>query len=203
MLYSFVVNKKIAVLILVIGAVGLGIWAVFFNKPKNTYTSPVSIETKKVIKPSETFTQYSDPSGFTFSYPDNLSIKKNDTDDSTYADLVLSSSEVSGSLSLRVVDSKYKTLDDWVNLNKKAAKDAPKEVFLGKLKGLELTTADRLYFGALDQGILFTIEMPAIEQDFWMKVYSKVLADFSFTPPVAAGDTSSGDVSLEEEQVVE
>lgn len=152
--------------------------------------------------PSETFINYSDPAGFTFSYPDNLSIKKNDIEDnSTYADLELSAKEVNGSLSLKIADSKYKTLNDWVKLNK----GVTKETKLGNLKALEVQTPDRILLGALDQGIFFKVEMPKIEEKFWEKVYSKMLASFSFASPSQAEqtDSSSGDVTFESEEVVE
>lgn len=192
-------NKKTILLILVAALIFIGIWQIFFNKKQNL-PSPQLIQTKE-IKPSETLTQYSDPSGFIFQYPDNLSIKNSEEDDTnTYADLQLSSSGVSGSLLLRVTDSKFNTLDEWAALNKKAAKDT-KEVSLGKLKGLEITTADRIYLGALDQGILFTIEMPLVEKEFWKTVYNKVTESFSFAAPAQAD--SAADVSFEGEEVIE
>ena len=150
--------------------------------------------------PSETFLEYNDLSGFSFSYPDNLSIAKNEASADKYADLTLSSKDVSGSLTLRIADSEFTSLEQWSKLNTGASKD----VKLGNLKALEIQTSDRLLLGSLDQGILFTIEMPLLEKDFWTKVYDKILANFSFTVPEAAQDsTSSDDISFEGEEVVE
>lgn len=157
--------------------------------------------TAKEITPSETLKEYTDPSGFTLSYPDNLSLTKNDiTDESTYADIQLTSKEVSGSLNLKISDSKFATLDEWLKLNK----GTPKKVQLGSLTGMEIVTQDRLLLGALDKEVFFSIEMPLIEKDFWMKVYNKVLTSFAFASPQSAStDTSSNDVIFEGEEVVE
>lgn len=157
-------------------------------------------EAKKTV-PSSNFLDYADPAGFNFSYPDNLSIIKNDIADNEYADITLSSKDVNGSLNLKISDSKFKTLDEWIKLNKVAAKEEQKEVKLGNLKAIEIKTTDRLYLGALDQGILFTIEIPLIEEEFWMKVYNKVLSGFSFVAPASA--SGPNDVSFEGEEVVE
>lgn len=157
------------------------------------------------MKPSETLKDYADPAGFSFTYPDNLSLTKNEiTDNNTYADLQLSSKDVSGSLSLKITDSKFATINDWLKLNQKAAVEKPKEVKLGTLTATELRLKDRLLSGALDQGILFNIEMPLVEEKFWTKVYDKILAGFSFVPPAASANTSTAeDVSFEGEEVVE
>ncbi len=158
-------------------------------------------ETKE-IQPSETLKEYTDPSGFALSYPDNLSLVKNDiTDESTYADIQLTSKEVNGSLNLKISDSKFAELDDWLKLSKGTSK----EVKLGSLKGMEVVTQDRLLLGVLDKGVFFNIEMPLIEKDFWMKVYNKVLASFSFASPENASSTgaSASDITFEGEEVVE
>lgn len=181
---------------------GIGVWYVFFYKSTNSLVNPLSIQNKKA-EPSETLKEYSDPSGFSFSYPDNLSLNTKESDETTYADLLLSSKDVSGSLSLKISDSKYKTLDEWTKLNRAAASGDPKEVKLGNLKALEITTADRLILGALDQGIFFNIEMPLIEKDFWMKVYTEVLANFSFSVSEQTQASGGSDVSFEGEEVVE
>lgn len=201
-------NKKIILALCII--TGLAIAGILISKAtgqKASLTNPLVSQSKPLEKilPSNTFLEYSDPSGFKFSYPDNLSItNKNIEDNSTYADLQLFSKEVSGSISLKITDSKFSSLDDWLKASK--ISKTPKEVKLGNLKAQEIQLNDRLILGALDQGILFNIEMPGIEKDFWLPVYNKILADFSFAPP---GDTASQgtaaleDVVFEGEEVVE
>lgn len=196
-------KTKLLVVIIAVALLFAEIYLFTVNK-KGPLKSPIAGITKEAA-PSQTLTEYSDPSGFTISYPDNLSIdKKEAADQSTYADIQLSSKDVSGSLSLKIADSKYVSLEDWAKENTKSTD--VKETKLGNLKASEIKLSDRLLLGALDQGILFTVEMPLIEEKFWNNVYSKVLASFSFAAPEAASDgnaSSSDDVSFEGEEVVE
>ena len=194
--------KKALLIILVIAA-ATAAFVVLNPFKKGPLISSNLQEVIKVSEHSSTFINYEDPAGFEFEYPDNLSIAKNETTDSDYADITLSSKDVSGSLNLKITDSKFKTLGEWLKLNKAAAKEAPKEVKLGNLKAMEVKTADRLYLGALDQGVLFTIEMPLIEEDFWMKVYEKVISGFSFTSPETVATEAGSEVIFEGEDVVE
>lgn len=182
------------------------------GQKENSLSSPSVLKPQQAankILPSSTYIEYADPSGFSFNYPDNLSITKNETDDQTYADLQLSALGVNGSLSFKITDSKYKSLDEYVLANKGTSKDEPKEVKLGSLKALEIKLNDRLLTGALDQGILFVVEMPLLEEEFWMKVYNKILSDFTFAPPqtestvTQGGSTSTGEVIFEGEELVE
>lgn len=199
-------SKKIVISFLIVILASVATFLFILNRPKGLSTplpKLTSQETVKKVEPSSTFINYEDSSGFSFSYPDNLSITKNEVDDNTYADLQLFSNDVSGSLNLKIADSKLKSLDDWLKTNKYASKEAPKEVKLGSLKAKEVKTADRLILGALDQGILFTIEMPLIEEVFWMKVYGKILSDFSFVAPEVVTAGSVSDVSFEGEEVIE
>ncbi|MBI2337718.1 hypothetical protein HYU95_00895 [Candidatus Daviesbacteria bacterium] len=181
------------------------------KKPATPLLNPSTIFEQKQVKkvlPSETLIEYTDPSGFSFSYPDNLSIVSREiTDNNTYADIQLFSKEVSGSLSLKITDSKFKTLDEWLKKNISAGTTS-KDVKLGTLSAKEIILSDRLLLGALDQGISFNIEMPRVEEDFWMNVYNKILSDFSFAAPEsaasqAAANTPSSDIVFEGEEVVE
>lgn len=201
--------KTFFLLTLAAGTIGLVLFGLMLLRPKsNSANAPIDLpEAKKETLPSETFIEYTDPAGFTFSYPDNLSIEKNEVvDANTYADLQLFSKDVSGSLSLRITDSKFKSLADWLKASEIPSTNTPSEKKLGELKALEVKTNDRLMLAALDQGVLFSLEVPLIEQDFWMKVYEKVLADFTFAPPetAAAGVSNSSDeIVFEGEEVVE
>ncbi|MBI2022637.1 hypothetical protein HYS97_02225 [Candidatus Daviesbacteria bacterium] len=207
-------SKKTLLLAAILAASALG--GVFiYSSQKNNLANPISNIniTPKNAKPSQTFIEYADPAGFTFSYPDNLSISKTEIEDqSTYADLQLFSKEVDGSVNLKIADSKFKSLGEWFKQNQIPSSNTPIEKKLGNLKALEVKTADRLYLGALDQGVLFTVEVPLVEQDFWLKVYDKVLADFTFGSPEVANSAesagsqptnSSNDVVFEGEEVVE
>ena len=149
--------------------------------------------------PSKTVKPYTDPSGFSFNYPDNLSLTNNEaTSSSTYADIQLTGSRLEGSLNLKITDSKFASLAEWLKSN---SFSNPKEVKLGNLKALEVATNQKLVLGALDSGVFFYIEIPMTDKSFWMEVYNKVLADFSFSP--GSVNTATSDVTFESEEIVE
>lgn len=211
-------NRKTLILgvvsvLLVAGLVG------FLILNPNEGEAPVSApEAKKEATPSQTYIDYADPAGFSFSYPDNVSIankvsENEDTvkDPDAYADLQLFSKDKSGSINLRIADTKFKTLQEWKKDNQIPESVQASEKMLGQLKASEFKTTDRLFLAAIDQGVLFTVEMPLIEEPFWNEVYNKVVSGFVFEVPqteVAStgGGTavSSGDeVIFEGEEVVE
>jgi len=200
-------DKKTLILFIVAIVLIIGVlWVVLFNPHKSSLTNPSSSQqaANTKITPSTTLKSYTDPSGFTFSYPDNLSlVNKDPKDNSAYADIQLTVKGAEGNLSLKIMDSKLTTLEDWVKTIKSS--QTLKEVKLGNLKALEVTTDNKLLLGALDQGVLFTIETPNKDnKDFWMGVHDKVLADFSFAPPATSQVSGSSDgVTFEGEDVVQ
>ncbi len=197
-------KKTILLLVIIIGLILVaGKLLLFPNSQNTSLNSPAQQAVNIPTAPSETLKTYSDPSGFSFNYPDNLSLAPNELTDATYAEVQLSAKGVEGSLILKITDSKFKTLDEWT----KSIKDvlgSSKETKLGSLKALEIKTANGLKLAAIDQGVLFSIDVS--QNNFWMKVYSKVIADFSFAPPSqdnASTSGSSDDVSFEGEEVVQ
>lgn len=212
----FLVNTKtlIAALVVVVLLAGTGLY--IFTQPKNLtpLTEPTS-QTPKDTKPSETSITYSDPSGFSFDYPDNLSISNlnsgESADPDSYANLQLFSKDVSGSLNLKISDTKLKTLNEWIKSNNISDSNKPIEKKLGELSALEVKTNDRIMLAALDKGILFTVEVPKIEENFWNPVYDKITSGFTFAQPeVAVASTNSNasvtsgeEVQFEGEEVIE
>jgi hypothetical protein len=207
-------TKTLALVVIVVLIAGAGLY--FFTQPKNLKPlTDATSGTPKEVVPSKTFIDYNDPTGFSFSYPDNLSISNTASGDmdaavdpNAYADLQLFSKDKSGSLSLRIADTKLKTLDEWLKDNGIPETTIPEEKKLDDLRAFEVKTEDRLMLAALDQGVLFTIESPRIEEPFWGEVYNQVLTGFTFTPPEvvdkqASAASSGEDVIFEGEEVIE
>lgn len=195
--------------IVVVLAAGTGLY--IFTQPKNLkpLAEPVSQAPKEVV-PSKTFIDYSDPSGFSFSYPDNISIANrasegSDTavDPNAYADLQLFSKDKNGSLNLKVADTKFKKIEDFLKDNEIPETVVPTEKKLGDLKAYEIKTSDRLILASIDQGVLFTVEMPLIEEPFWNEVYAQVVSGFTFAAPEPETTQTAAAVSLEDEVLFE
>lgn len=204
--------KKKSVFPIILGIAIIITGLLTYNFYRNNSAPDQKLNSPEIVKkaePSETVIDYSDPAGFSFSYPDNISIAKAEAEDSeTYTDLQLFSKDVSGSITLKITDSKFTSVDGWLTENKISESNIKTAKKLGTLEATEVRTGDRLMLAALDQGVLFTVEMPLIEQEFWVKVYDKVLTDFAFNSPETGNSTeisavSDDEVFFEGEEVVE
>lgn len=203
-------NKKV-----VVGFIALtvltGIAGGFFIfSQRQNISSPLPLENKQsqeAILPSATLKQYSDPAGFTISYPDDLSLSVNDSiNNSTYADITLTSKKTSGTVKIIAADTKFASVGDWLKDTKNISS---KEVSLANLKAVEVVKEDGLLLAAVDSGVLFTLEASfAGQEQFWINVYNNILSSFSFNStqgadgPAQTVDNSS-DVVFEGEEVVE
>ncbi len=178
---------------------------------RNTSSSP--IEKTPVVQvtqklPSQTVKTYADSSGFTFNYPEDVALTKQEINDTiTYANLELTSTKAPGKISVNIQDSNVTSIDQWLAKNTQASVSATaKEVKLGDLSAREIKVEDTLVTAALDKGILFTIKIdPQSEKDYWFAVYNTILSSFSFAAPQAAAPASDSgggnDVFLEEDVV--
>lgn len=173
--------------------------------PQNTQ---LNIATK--VMPSSNLKEYTDPSGFSFSSPDNLNIEKKENED-LYGDLTLSSSEVDGNIAITVSDSKYNSLDLWKAGNKTELTGLlVNESSLGELSGISFNNKDKTTIVVIDQGIEFKIIADYKNQkEYWDSVLSNITSTFSFAAQssqsvsTVESVSSSEDVVFEGEELVE
>lgn len=192
-------TKKLNIILILLILIALGGLLFWILGPKSVSTlqSPLSDQEEK-ITPSQSLTTYEDPSGFKFDYPDNLSIAKQETsDESIYSSLQLYSKQTDGSISLEISDTKLKNTDDWIAKNNYSTAQI-KNSKLGSLDAKEIKTADRLYLVAIDKGILFSFEMPPLNESFWTPVFQKLSTAFSFGVP----ETSNTQAASAPEELV-
>lgn len=200
-------------IVLVIGGITGGV-IVFLQKQTAVSPLPTEQETKTKNLPSKTLKEYTDPSGFTFSYPDDLSIKTNEAEDDTvYADIQLTATEANGNLRVRIVDTKVKSIKEWLDqipagINTDLYKDAK----LDELPAKEYKDDNGIELLALDQGVLFEVNVSfENNKDFWQKVYDNTTSTFSFAQAESGQSTttsgsssgSSSDIIFEGEEVIE
>lgn len=169
-----------------------------------TNTQPSSPE----AVPSKQLKQYTDSSGFSFSYPADLELQKADEmDNSIYSDLTIASVDVDGSLAIKVTDTKLATLDAWVKSSSEPSAKITKTK-LGSLEAVEVSSVTKTTLAAIDQGVLFLITVSHPEQQsYWQNIYKSVSSSFAFAAPQAS--TASLDqavdsgVDFEGEEVIE
>lgn len=155
-------------------------------------------------EPSKTLKVYTDSAGFSFKYPQDIQVSKKDTtnDATAYANLEISSSQAKGSISVKVLDTKLKSIEDWFLENKLTV---AKEIKIGEIAGKEANMNNKITAAALDRNVLFTIEVDSQNQKYWVDIYQTVLSSFNFVPQQASSpqssDSSPDDVILQEETV--
>ncbi|MBI2036552.1 hypothetical protein HYT17_02905 [Candidatus Microgenomates bacterium] len=204
-------NKKVLVgfLIVIVLAGVAGGFFIFSRGQKIPSPLPQESnrETQQAILPSATLKQYSDPAGFTISYPDDLNLSVNENiDANTYAHITLASNKADGSIAFRAVDTKFTSLADWLASTNATSN---KETKLGVLTALEVRKEDGLLTSAVDSGILFTLEAVfAGKEQFWSNVYNNILSSFSFnstqeTEGKSQNIDSSSEVVFEGEEIIE
>lgn len=207
--------KRIVVTIIIVTITALGI-VFFLVQPKKTI-SPVSSANPSTRvtdisenAPSEQLKEYVDDSGFSFNYPNDIEISKKEISDNiTYANLELTSNQ-KGSIAIRISDTKPKSIDDWFLENKLASSGAiKKDIKIGDILGQEVAIANKLMAIAINQEILFIIEVDHQNQKYWQTVYDTILSSFNFISQqskieketVPMEDSTVSDVILEEETI--
>jgi len=184
--------KKIVIVILLLLLTGLGVYFIATNS-KEKIVEPVletSVE-KEEITPATSTKNYENLSGFTFDYSEDLEIIENeDLDETVYTDLA-----ASGSISLRIEDSKQKNISGWFKENPDASKSADLfETKLAEMNASEIYGQNELTLIVLDQGVLYQISV-AFEDNkkYWQTAYDQIKSSFAFFTPQTT--TSSSEIS--------
>lgn len=190
---------------------GIAIGVFYFLQPKKTISpiSQKSLENEIIIaekEPSKTLKEYSDDAGFSFQYPQDVQINKKDiTNDQTAYARVEMVGQTKGGISIKVLDTKLKTVDDWFLKNNYTS---GKEIKIGELSGKEANVNSKIIAAALDRSVLFIVEVDAQNQKYWQNVYGVILSTFNFVTEeqnnaleTQASDGVLDDVVLEEEIV--
>ncbi|MBI2405588.1 hypothetical protein HYV21_00850 [Candidatus Microgenomates bacterium] len=150
---------------------------------------------------------YEDGSGFSFAYPDNVTVtEKTIPDDSYYSLLELSASQKEGKVTVTVQDTSASTLDEWFESDP----DSPKLARVTGAASLGEVAAKQYAYSrgaqniittlAVDLGVLYRIEGPQ-DGGFWEEVQNMVVSSFAVAPPTAPSSQTNGAIYEEEEEV--
>lgn len=170
---------------------------------KTTSLSPPS-NTEKTI-PSASLLTYSDPSGFTFSYPKELKVTPlSINDNAVYADLEITSSQTQGKITLTAALTQ-KNINALVK-----GKTNIKNIKLADLDAKQYEENGKIITVAIDSGnILFTITADAAQKEQWRPAYNTLIATFAFIPPEeqnappSSSDSDDGGVVFEGEETIQ
>jgi len=131
--------------------------------------------------------EYTDPSGFKFSYPENFTIDAKDVskDNTLYADITLSSPIENGQLTIKVADATKTFFDE--SLKDKSTI----ETKLADIEAFQYQDKNKLITTAYDQGVQFTFTTDlSQEKNYWFDVNKQIVGSFVFVKPQAPAETS-------------
>lgn len=208
--------KKAVLIIIIVIVVLAGLFGGYYLFTQSQKTSsPLPADNQKMDEkklPSKSLKDYEDEAGFTISYPDDLTLVKNEVDDaSVYTDLSFTAKEVKGSINILIKDTKVKTVDAYIKETLTESTDI-KDASLGALSAREARDGDTITLVAFDQGVLFSIQvLSESEVTYWADAYEQIVKSFAFvqvaqTTSGSSSQSSSGgssDVIFEGEEVVE
>jgi hypothetical protein len=196
-------NKKLIILISVLVlllATGGGYLIVSLKNKTNISPTPSSesATAKEVASPD---LDYSDASGFSFSYPKSLRVEDvTPSDDSYYSKLTLTKS--GGKLTITVKDETEKTIDGFLSSDdyyKNAAISGA--TTLAGIPAKEYGLDGKKITVALKDGILYLVEGNK-DGDFWEGAQGIVVSTFSFGQK-SSESSSDANTTYEPEEVVE
>lgn len=204
-------RKPLVLALVGVGLVALVIGGVKVLTNKKQLATPSTSQTIQTL-PSKTLTEYTDSSGISLNYPDDLIISASkDLDDTTYAQIQITSAAYPGSIMIRAADDKAKTLVSWISQNSKLASvESSQDIKLAGLLAKKLVTNDSIVTAALDSGVIFTVEVFGQKnQAYWVDAYNTIIGSFTIVVPEAPAapstNSTSGDddVIFEGEEIIE
>jgi len=148
--------------------------------------------------------EYTDSSGFKFSYPENLKldIKDISSSNSMYADLTLTSSSKKGQLNIKVNDITKTFFDEFL-------KDKTTiQTKLDDVDAYQYQEKRKLVTTAYDQGVQFTLTADqSQEKNYWFEINKQIINSFKFvqpqTPATSSGGGGEDSVVFEGEEVIQ
>lgn len=201
--------NKIAIVIISGLLVSGIVFVLVTQRPKNSISPATGVitnaPTANITTPTKLKT-YTNPSGFSFKYPESfLLTEKKITDQSIYAWVELTDPQNKDIISIKLEDSDLTEIDDWFTAsNKKDIKGEIKETKLADIDGRQFTDKEnQLTTLALDQGgVLITITTDSLSS-----VHQQIVSSFIFIQPAQTTTGTSGggeeDIVFEGEEVVE
>ncbi len=191
-------------LIAIVGILlGLSVIVVVISSRNKPSVSPVSQNSPTTIvapTPVVKLKKYSDPSGFSFQYPDSLILTpKNPLPKNAYASVELTLPKDNALIALTVEDSNL------ANLKSAVTATSSTSLKLADLSAVQFDSNNNKTTLALDQGVLFTLTLnPSNATDSWTTAYNQIVSSFAFDQPSNSIEGSPGnDVVYEGEETVE
>lgn len=150
---------------------------------------------------------WNDPNGFTFRYPEGLSVNIHDEDKENYAHLEFTHPDHPGNLIVWGKDPDRGVTDaaGWVKNEKRFTGAGVLDTEMGGQRAAKVIVdgvTRMLVSGMVYENIVWSVEATLEDADFWRKVHTTVADSFAFVSVKEQGSQAASE-SADEEEVVE
>lgn len=199
---KWVVVSGIVVGVVAGGVTGVYIWQKTVSK-KSEAPQVTSVSAPAAVE----MATWTDPAGFTFQYPKELTVDKHDEDTENYAHVELTHKDHPGNLIVWVKDTKAADVNAWVKTEKLFAGATTSEATLGgkPAKTVSIESPKKVISGTIADELLFMVETTPTDTAYWTGVHDSIVKSFAFVPldQTSANPASSAPSDWTEEEVVE
>lgn len=170
---------------------------------------PTSPPSEQVPPTPAQLLTWNDPNGFTFQYPEGLSVNKHEEDQDNYAHVELTSKDHPGSIIVWAKDTTATDVNAWVKTEKLFAGATVADAMLSGKPAKKIVLADgsKTIVGTIDDDILFTIETLPTDASYWSRIHDMTVRSFTLTAPQletsASADTPAAEEVVDEEEILE
>ena len=191
--------KKLWIITGVIIALGVAAGSVFFFSQKNTkvITPGEAVISKSTPTPAVSLTTWNDPAGFSFQYPKDLTVDKNEDDNDNYAHMELTSKDHPGSIIVWASDPpKTWPPKEGINIDTTLGGEPAKKILIA-------SPSAKFIVGTLFDDLLFKVEGTYTDKQFWQPIQDAIVTSFAFIQEAPAASGQSAAESVDEEEVVQ
>ncbi|MBI5614271.1 hypothetical protein HY947_05075 [Candidatus Gottesmanbacteria bacterium] len=210
-------NRKKLIAVALSACVLIASLSSVFVFTKNRENSKRLAQEKIAIVPTpvvEKLAEWKDPAGFSFSYPEGLTVDKHDEDQENYAHVEMTLKDKPGNVIVWAKDAPISDLATWVKKEKRFTNAPVLDTTLGgeNAKKILLNSPKKMVIvGALYDGMLVSVESELDEAGEWQKRHESVVSSLVFGEKKTTGSSVSSsdssdegsDVSIDEEEVIE
>ncbi|OGG15433.1 hypothetical protein A2875_02380 [Candidatus Gottesmanbacteria bacterium RIFCSPHIGHO2_01_FULL_46_14] len=196
----------VAILVgLVVGGIGFGgylAWSGSQPKPK--------IEQKEASAAAPELLTWRDPNGFSFQYPDGLTVNKHNEDKENYAHIEFTHPDHPGNVIVWGKDTTAADATAWGKTEKRFKGASTLDTTFANVSGKKVLIAapSQIIVGTVDDSIAWTVEGLLTDSAFWTGVHTTIADSFKFIPVGSVDEEDSTApvqeaVSADEEEVIE
>jgi len=170
----------------------------FYQKKSPVITPGESVHSTVTPTPAVELTTWTDPAGFSFQYPKDLSVNKHEDDNDNYAHVELTNKEHPGTIIVWASDvSSAWPPKGGTSIDTTLGGIAAKKILIS-------TPSAKFIVGAVSEGLVFKIEGTLTDKAYWQTVEEGIVQTFTFTPDTStAASGQSAASAADEEEVVQ